>query len=67
MTEKIKARTLAGFNNEGTYVKRGASIELTQQRFNDLKEVGLVELDTEAKKAPAPANKQRHPPANKQK
>jgi hypothetical protein len=67
MTEKIKVTTLKGFLNEGTYVKRGTEIEVTRDRYNDLKENDLVEDPevTKKKAAAKPENKKGQAPANK--
>lgn len=67
MTEKIKVKTLKGFDNEGTYAKRGSEIEVTRDRYNDLKENDLVEDPevTKKKAAAKPDNKNGKTATNK--
>lgn len=67
---EVEVKTLKGFNNQGSYAKRGATIVVDELRARELLRNGLIE-EYEMKQAPAPENKaapvQKQKPAGKPK
>lgn len=61
---EVKVKTLKGFDNAGTYVKRGSTITVDEFRAADLHANGLIE-DFKVKKAAEPENKKAPEPDNK--
>ncbi|HDY5025905.1 hypothetical protein [Pseudomonas aeruginosa] len=61
---ELEVKTLKGFINQGSYVKRGSTITVDELRARELRANGLIE-GCERKQAPAPENKAA--PAQKQK
>lgn len=52
----IEVRTLKGFNNQGSYAKRGSTITVDELRARELLRNGLIE-EYDMKQAPTPENK----------
>jgi len=62
--QDVKVKTIKGFNNGGTYVKRNQEITVDELRARELLRNGLIE-DYDVKKAQEPENKKAPEPANK--
>lgn len=65
MSENITVRTLKGFNNGGTYARRGSEITVSELRARELERNGLITRELAAKAAPEPQNKKAPEPRNK--
>lgn len=71
MADQLTVTALKGFDNAGTYVKRGAQITVSELHARELERNGLISREhpvisaTAEKAAPRPKNKKAPDPSNK--